>query len=299
MTDANAVNTPSSAAPKITREYFEEHEVYKSYKGYLCSAVDAKDDNLDNFFQACVHFGYIPSLELIDWIIDETNIIDVTRRLEFPVYTFLQEYKFKLYVSPVTGQPRMFVGYANSYLVRLPLWAGWTAASANGSKAKMKLYYTCEAEKNNAHEAQILEELRFTIDWEEPFERLFKFSAYKSDNASAQIQNAILLSVAKVVIRFPGLILPAPGSEDTPAAEMMRRKFSGRPFDVREVPSPFNPCYDGHIIVQSGVDPLAEIHRNHPPNSEEFEMYLQKLDEEAKNKRRKLEEKKAKQSIDS
>ncbi|KAH0028405.1 hypothetical protein KCU78_g3654, partial [Aureobasidium melanogenum] len=63
---ADSVNTPNPAAPTITRECFEEQEIYKTFKGYLCSAGDATDDDLEDFYQLCVRFGYIPNLETVN-----------------------------------------------------------------------------------------------------------------------------------------------------------------------------------------------------------------------------------------
>ncbi|KAH0166066.1 hypothetical protein KCU67_g4470, partial [Aureobasidium melanogenum] len=232
MAGADSVSTPNPAAPTITREYFEEQEIYKIYKGYLCSAVDAKDDDLENFYQLCVRFGYIPNLETVNWIIKETNIIDVTRRLEFPVYPFVQEFQYDFHVARDTNQPRMLVGHVPSDHGRRPLYAGWLPATGDDLKANIKFYSKPYANEHGSGELDIHDETRNQIEWEEPFEQIFKLSKYEPTHESALIQDSILLSIAKIVARFPGLAKPV--NVNNLAHDVMGQAFIERLLVPRE-----------------------------------------------------------------
>ncbi|KAG9603118.1 hypothetical protein KCU77_g1254, partial [Aureobasidium melanogenum] len=234
MAGANSVNTPKPAALTITREYFEEQETYKTYKGYLRPTGDAKDDDLENFYQLCVRFGYIPNLETVNWIIKETNIIDVTRRLEFPVYPFVQEFQYDFHVARGTNQPRMLVGHVPSDHGRHPLYAGWLPATGDDLKARMKFYSKPYANEHGSGELDIHDETRNQIEWEEPFEQNFKLSKYEPTHGSALIQDSILLSVAKIVVRFPGLAKPVNANNLT--HDVMGQAFIERFLVPREDP---------------------------------------------------------------
>ncbi|KAG9757511.1 hypothetical protein KCU73_g4370, partial [Aureobasidium melanogenum] len=260
---------------QLTREQFEEHEVWKAYKGYL-PETDPQDPNFENFYQLCLRFGYIPNLDAINWIIREANLIDFTRRLQFPVYAFLQEFKFDFHVDPKTHRPRMLVAHIYTEAGPCPIWAGWSSAGIRDSKARMKLYVQPHADENGTGDIQIAEGYRCAFHWEEPFETLFKLGKYTPTHANALTQNAILLSVAKVIVRFPGLVRPPPGRENSGPWLRMRAAFSSRPFDIREHPSPLSPWWDAYDIFNTGVVGFIGIHAHHPPDSEGMKRYLQK-----------------------
>ncbi|KAG9700142.1 hypothetical protein KCU95_g1077, partial [Aureobasidium melanogenum] len=204
---------------QLTREEFEEHEVWQAYN------------------------GYISSLDTINWVITEASLIDPSRRLQLPIYAFLQEFKFDLHVAEDTEQPRMLVATVHTDEGPCPIWAGWSWADEGATskeevrgseevQAKMKLYLQPHADKFGPHEANIPEGYRAAFKWEEPFEVLFKLGEYEPTRTNASIQNFILLGVAKVRTRFPGLVKPPPGPEDTGPWLAMRAAFSDRPFDA-------------------------------------------------------------------
>lgn len=88
---------------------------------------------------------------------------------------------------------------------------------------------------------------------------------------AAQVQDAILLSVAKVVNRFPGLVREAPNPFDRRGRiSTVSSKFSQRPFDDREPESPDSPFLEAFRKLNSGPDPAKNLHRCHPPDSENF-----------------------------
>lgn len=278
---AAAASSGPSGTPtfQLTRDQFEAHEVWQLYQGYL-SPGDAQDPNFENFYQLCLRFGYIPSLDMINWIISQAFIIDPSRRLQYPVYAFLQEFKFDLHVDNNTHQPRMIVAHVHTDIGPCPIWAGWWPATGNASKPKMKLYLKPQADEDGTGEIQISEEYRVALKWEEPFEVLFKLSKYEPTHAQASIQNSILLSVVKVLVRFPGLIKPRPGLEKSGAWLDMRLAFSSRPFDIREVPSRFSPCWDAFRLLHTGKDGLTTNHAFHPPGTQGHARFLEQKAEQ-------------------
>lgn len=190
---------------QLTRDQFEEHGVWQAYEDYL-QPGDAQDPNFENFYQLCLRFGKIPSLETINWIIREVNLIDPSRRLQFPVYAFLQEFKFDFHVAQDTDQPRMLVAHVHTDEGPCSIWACWSWADEGmSSKAKMKLYLEPHADELGSHEANIPEDHRVAFKWDEPFEVLFQLDKYEPIHVNVSIQDTILLSVAKVLTRFPSL----------------------------------------------------------------------------------------------
>ncbi|KAH0279593.1 hypothetical protein KCU91_g1655, partial [Aureobasidium melanogenum] len=314
---------------QLTRKEFEQHEVWQAYKGYL-RAFDSQDRNFDNFYQLCLRFGYVPSLDTINWIIRESNLIDTSRRLQFPVYAFMQEFQFVMHVAHDTNQPRILIAHVHTDEGPCPIWAGWSAldeeepsdaeesskpkkkkkkkavakkdsetqndsVAQKKSKAKMKLYLQPYTDESGPGEANIPEEYRAAFKWEEPFEVLFNMGKYEANHKNAVIQNTILLGVAKVLTRFPGLVKPPPGQENSGPWLMMRAAFSNRPFDIRELPSAVSPWWGGHDTLISGPNTYAENHANHPPGSQGWKRYLvMKAEKKVEDAKKKVENAKLK-----
>ncbi|KAH0155123.1 hypothetical protein KCU67_g8843, partial [Aureobasidium melanogenum] len=283
-TAPGSVDSPGNPAFQLTREEFEEHEVWQAYNGYL-EGNGPQDPNFENFYQLCLRFGYIPSLDTINFVIREASLCDPSRRLQLPVYAFLQEFKFDLHVAEDTDQPRMLVATVHTKEGKVPIWAGWSSAGKSSSTAKMKLYLQPHADEFGSHEADIPEGYRAAFKWEEPFEVLFKLGEYEPTHTNASIQNSILLGVAKVLARFPGLVKPPPGREDTGPWLAMRAAFSDRPFDVRERPSAVSPFWGGFDLLISGTDVWATNHAYHPPGSKGMKRYMLKEAQERAEKK--------------
>jgi hypothetical protein len=75
--------------PKLTPEDLEHSNIFSVYENYLVAQADATDYLQGTFAKLCRYFKRIPTLDLINWIIQEANIIDEKHRLNFPVYAFI------------------------------------------------------------------------------------------------------------------------------------------------------------------------------------------------------------------
>jgi hypothetical protein len=180
--------------PKLTSKELRYAPVVLLYKGYLVSQADAQDDNLEKLTKLCRRFNWIPTIDLVNNIIRKTNIIDEKHRLNFPVYAFMQEFKFTMCVPYTTEQSRLLVGM-------LPVEGG-------------------------------------------------------------------------VVLRFPGLLRAAPGTQDRLAISDAagHPEYSQSPFTSSKVavktPEPKNPYSEALDILNSGPSPADDVHRCHPPDQQ-------------------------------
>ncbi|KAG9520820.1 hypothetical protein KCV07_g4024, partial [Aureobasidium melanogenum] len=268
--------------PKLTMAEIKKEPVFMLYRNYLSSKVDAPDTGLDNFVDLCQRFNWIPTLDMVNFVTDEANIIDEEHRLEFPVYPFIQEFKFFMYACPETDHARMLVGKIHHLYGVQEVWAGWSKANDDPetgepeSAAETMLYYTPFVERDGSDKLECEQHERTIITWEEPFESLFRMSDihdYRDPEEcqrSSKIQDAIMLSVAKVVVRFPGLMRPFDDEIDSMEAQFHLSNFSPRPFDDREACSPHSGYWPACAIINSGPDPSVREHRCHPPDSPRF-----------------------------
>jgi hypothetical protein len=267
--------------PKLTSKALRYAPVILLYKGYLVSQADAQDDNLENLTKLCRRFNWIPTIDLVNNIIRETNIIDEKHRLNFPVYAFMQEFKFTMCVPYTTEQSRLLVGMLPvEGGVQLEVWAGWPGTiehpGGTTTAAQTVLYNAAQA-REGASKLEFHPEVREQIIWDKPLEELFeisKISKGKTLKSTVQVQNTILLSVAKVVLRFPGLLRGAPGTQDRLAISGAagHPEYSQRPFTSSKVavktPEPKNPYSEALDILNSGPSPADDVHRGHPPDQQ-------------------------------
>jgi hypothetical protein len=241
------------------------------YKGYLRSATDANDGLSDSIFERlCLHFHCIPSIDLINWIIQKADIIDERCRLNFPVYAFLQHFVFKVSLSDETDEPRMLVGYLNREHGVEQVWLGWSGAEDRSQElitaAKTRLYDAPQARKGICP-LEFIPEVREYIRWIEPLEMLFEMSKFtKAMNlkTAVKVQNAILLSVAKVVFRFPGLTNRR--IRTFPFSEYSKWPFTR--FDCTRAPLRKHPYETALKILNFGQSPADGVHRCHPPDQQ-------------------------------
>ncbi|KAG9661872.1 hypothetical protein KCU64_g2300, partial [Aureobasidium melanogenum] len=110
----------------LTMAEIKKGPVFMLYRNYFKNKVDAVDEDLNNFTYLCMRYDWIPTIDQVNFIIKEANFIDGKHRLEFPVYPFMQEFKFLLYVAPDTNQPRMLVGKVPFSHGKQEIWAGWS-----------------------------------------------------------------------------------------------------------------------------------------------------------------------------
>ncbi|KAG9855960.1 hypothetical protein KCU98_g1678, partial [Aureobasidium melanogenum] len=259
--------------PKLTMAEIKRGPVFMLYRNYLKNKVDAVDEDLTNFTNLCMRYNWIPTMDQVNFMIEQANLIDEKHRLEFPVYPFMQEFKFLLYVAPDTNQPRMLVGKIPFSLGKQEVWAGWSKSTDNKNAAKLMLYYLPCPDGDDAGAFDLEPYNRNWIKWEEPFETLFQMSRIldlDSLDSSVDVQNAIMMSVAKVVIRFPGLMRPFDEHIDSLAAQLHRATFSSRPFDEFEPMSTESAYWDAYDLINSGLVFSEREHRCHPPDSDKF-----------------------------
>ncbi|KAG9700243.1 hypothetical protein KCU95_g756, partial [Aureobasidium melanogenum] len=289
---ANALQV---AKPKLSRRALKYETVFLVYKGYLKLQADAQDDNLENLTRLCLRFNWVPSIDTVNWLILEANLIDEKHRLNFAVYPFMQEFKFLMGATHGTKQPRLFVGILRFHQGQTEVWAGWPkiARDTNSTTtARTELYDSPEAMDEDGQAAPVHDlspELRRRIKWDEPLEKLFRMSEIlrREGNLSkaAQVQDAILLSVAKVVIRFPGLLRASPNpNERRGHISTDTFEFSQRPFDDREPESPDSPFLEAYRKLNYGPDPAKSVHRCHPPDSKKFKPDVKAFEIRAGNK---------------
>ncbi|KAH0361744.1 hypothetical protein KCU65_g8532, partial [Aureobasidium melanogenum] len=226
--------SPSTVA-RIARTYgsiyppdsFRADPIFSLYRGYLKTQADAQDEDLENLAYLCFRFQKCPEIDRLNRLIQEANIIDEKHRLDFPVYFFMQEFKFKMYIADKTEQPSLFVGSLPHHGGQMEVWAHWTKseedseAEQNNTAVKTVLYNTPNI-KNSEDRKELVcgiqPDWRKFIQWDEPLEQLFQLSKLtnRSLRSTVQVQNAILLSVAKVVIRYPGLMKLTTEQESNP-----------------------------------------------------------------------------------
>ncbi|KAH0289466.1 hypothetical protein M436DRAFT_82685 [Aureobasidium namibiae CBS 147.97] len=261
---------------KPTPQVVRSAPVFLLYKYYLRPWTDADDPKLKTLEQFCRRFKWIPSLELINSIIHKANIIDEEVRLNFPIYAFMEFHNFKVCISDTTGEPRLFVGHlVREHGATEEVWAGWSGAKKGSREritaANTRLYHVPRVQKETC-EIEFNPEVRKHIRWDYALDDLFglgQLHHIRNLQCIVQIQNAILLSVAKVLLRFPGLMQLAD-------CRRRRRGFgftecSRRPFTRfdragrRSLPlrHPFQATLD---ILNFGPSPADGVHDCHPPD---------------------------------
>jgi hypothetical protein len=276
--DGVVPTTPKLKA--LTTKKLRYAPVILLYNNYLVSQVDAQDDNLGNLTRLCRRFNWIPTIDMVNKIISEANIIDEKHRLNFPVYAFMQEFKFVMCVSEETGHARLFVGTLPvEGGLRLDVWAGWPEqerSSGENITAAQTVLYNAPQARDGASKLELNPEVREQIIWDDPFEELFQVSQIFKDKAlksAVQVQNAILLSAAKVVLRFPALMKVAPGTSDRLAKSTAydHPGYSQRPFTKSHEsskPLPRNPYKQTLGIFKCESSPSGGVHRCHPPDQQ-------------------------------
>jgi hypothetical protein len=251
------------------------------YKNYLASQVDAQDDNLENLTRLCRRFNWIPTIGLVNRVVTKTNIIDEKHRLNFSIYAFMQEFKFMMCVSEKTEQSRLLaVTLPIEGGVRLDVWAGWLHPEECPGEiitAAQTVLYIAPQARDGASKLELNPEVREQIMWDEPYEELFQMSQiFKDKNlrSAVQVQNPILLSVVKVLIRFPGLMRVAPGTRDRLAecASVGHPEYSRRPFTNSHAPVgpvPYVPYTEASCMFNHETTRGEDgVHRCHPPDQQ-------------------------------
>ncbi|KAH0025643.1 hypothetical protein KCU78_g4659, partial [Aureobasidium melanogenum] len=264
------------AKSKLSPQDLKYETVFLVYKGYLKLQADAQDDNLENLTRLCLRFNWVPSIDTVNWLIQEANIVNEKHRLNFPIYPFMQEFKFLMCVTMQTNQPRLFVGVLTFHKGSTEVWAGWseTKKDANSTTTvKTELYDSPKAEAGEALELDLKPAWRRHIKWDEPLEQLFQMSEVLENGQNlgkaAQVQDAILLSVAKVVTRFPGLMRVPLDSKVSRGCITRTSGFPERPFDDCEPKSPDSSFLEAHRKLNSGPDATMSAHRCHPPDRDD------------------------------
>lgn len=285
--------------PKRPREDYFKEPVFSRYRDYLKSQADAQDKGLENLASLCFRFQRCPDMDELNCLIQEANIINEKHRLNFPVYFFMQEFKFKMYIADETEQPSLFVGTLPHYGGQMEVWAHWpkskgdSNAEQNNTAVKTVLYNTPNTEGSEDSEdskdgednedneyiednadsedkkelvCEIQPDWRKHIQWDEPLEQLFQLSKLTNRKlrSTVVVQNAILLSVAKVVIRFPGLMKLTTEQEGKPDYIKATRVpvDLSRAWSRRYARRRFPKAYD---ILNSGPDLTKGVHRGQPP----------------------------------
>lgn len=296
-TEANG-DVKISRESKLKPEAVTSAPVFLRYKNYLKFKSDAQDDNLETFTELCQQFKRIPPVDLVNWIIQKANIIDEKHRLNFPVYAFMEFFKFDVCVSDRTDRPRLRIGCVRKkYGVLQQVWAGWPRVQV--TEAKLYNLPNPEIPACRAVEHEYDQEVRKKIVWVEPLEKLFGISQIlegRSFKNAVQVQDAIILSVVKVVIRFPGLMN---------LVDCRRRRKgldpdnSAKPFTRFDKPHsrpirkhPYQKTLD---MLNSGPSAADRLHRCHPSDQQTISGVMaarsnvEKL-ENRKRKRDRLEE---------
>jgi hypothetical protein len=126
-------------------------------------------------------------------------------------------------------------------------------------------------------------EAREHIVWYKPLEELFEMSKLLKDRelkTAVQVQNAILLSVAKMVLYFPGLIEVGPDTKDRLAGSVapINRFLSQRPFDDfdDDYSIPTSPWEDTIHVLDFLPGNGSGGSRCQPPNPKKVAMKLKK-----------------------
>jgi hypothetical protein len=266
--------------PKLTSEDLCYTPIFLLYNNYLVHQNDAQDHGLKNLAKLCLRYNWIPSIHQVDWLIQEANLGDEKHRLNFPAYAFMQEFKFEMFMTASAQQPRLLVGHVDTGGVRLEVWAGWPemrqSPRASTSAADTVLYNGPRAQ-GFEYTLKFGPDVRHFIEWVEPLEELYQMSKILEDKprrSAIQVQNAILLGVARGLLRFPGLMKVAPDMYDELAgsAASDHPEFSERPFDSFDDPTksplPQNPYQDALDSIKSGHSPTGGVHICHPPNQQ-------------------------------
>lgn len=267
--------------------------VFLLYKDYLKFKTDAQDHNLETFTKLCRHFKRIPPIDLVNWIIQKANIVDEKHRLNFPVYAFMEFFKFDVCISDKTDRPRLRVGcIPKKYETLREVWAGWPHVKVN----EVKLYDMSHPEAGAAGrytEHEYDQEVRKKIIWAESLERLFGMSQIlegRSFKNAVQVQDAIILSVVKVVLRFTNLM----NLVDCRRRRKLRNPdCSPMPFTIFDRPNktpirahPYQKALDK---LNSGSSAADTLHRCHPPDQQTISGIIA-----ARSRVEKLEERKRK-----
>ncbi|KAG9674964.1 hypothetical protein KCU99_g3350, partial [Aureobasidium melanogenum] len=258
--------------PKKPRDYYLDQPIFGLYRSYLKTQADAQDENLENLSTLCFRFQRCPKITSVERLIQEANIVNEKHRLNFPVYFFMQEFKFKMYIADETEQPSLFVGTIPHHGGQMEVWAHWLKSDEGSEEEQNKtalttiLYNTPHFEERDKLVLEVKSDWRKYIQWDEPLEQLFQLSNLTNRNlrSTVQVQNAILLSVAKVVIRFPGLMKLTTEQESKPdyvKATRVRVDFSSIK-SRRSAKRKFPKAYD---IFNSGPDLAKGVHRGQPP----------------------------------
>ncbi|KAH0169720.1 hypothetical protein KCU67_g2943, partial [Aureobasidium melanogenum] len=238
---------------EYSREHYRNEPIFSLYRGYLKTQADARDENLENLAILGQHHQR-------------------KHRLNFPVYFFMQEFKFKMYIADETEQPSLFVGTIPHHGGQMEVWAHWFKSEEGSEEEQNKtavttmLYNAPHFEERDKLLLEVKSDWREYIQWDEPLEQLFQLSKLtnRSLRSTVQAQNAILLSVAKVVIRFPGILKLTAEQESKPdyvKATRIRVDFS-KIWSRRYAKRMFPKAYD---ILNSGPDLAKGVHRGQPP----------------------------------
>jgi hypothetical protein len=185
-------------------------------------------------------------------------------------------------VSDAGDQPRLEVGYLDvKHGSLLEVWAGCPETKKNAPRepittAKIKLYHVSRTERGIC-ELECNPEVRKDISWAEGLRKLFDFHRLvecKKLKTAVQVQNAIILSIIKVLLRFPGLMVPVDVRKHKRRMRLAKRhpEFMAHPFDRSDrhdrSPLPENPYKVALDIVNFVSSPADKVHRCHPPDQQ-------------------------------
>ena len=292
--------TKANGVVKILRESELKLEavtsapVFLIYKDYLKFKIDAQDHNLETFTKLCRHFKRIPPIDLVNWIIQKANLVDEKHRLNFPVYAFMQFFKFDVCISDKTDRPRLRVGCVpREHGALREVWAGWPQARTTEAKLYDLPHHNAPAWQNIEDEYD--QEVRKKIIWAEPLEKLFGMSQIlegRSFKNAVQVQDAIILSVVKVVLRFTNLMNLVDCRKRrkrlNPECSPMPFTNFDRPNNTPVFGHPYQKALD---MLNSGSSAADKLHRCHPPDQQTISGIIA-----ARSSVDKLEERKRKRS---
>lgn len=207
---------------------------------------------LENFCELRERFGDTSWIKL-DWIVEEAQLghrVVEVEVLNIPCFYFVQCYPW--FMRNLDRGVRLFVGHIPIYRTDYELWVGWEQSDV--PNAPPKLIFHGHADKDHDDiKIAITPDVRKHIKWWFSLEQIFKFSCMGNNITDTVIrQDAHLRAIAKVLARFPGLVVERdPTSEETVIA-VNGPGWSKFPFTDREQQKPENPYRDFTRLLNLG-----------------------------------------------
>ncbi|KAG9526485.1 hypothetical protein KCU93_g5533, partial [Aureobasidium melanogenum] len=195
----------------------------------------------------------------LDWIVEQARLghkVIKVEVLNIPCFYFMQNYPW--YMRKLNKGVRLFVGHMRNHRYRCEIWVQWHPSKVTSAPPELKFYGDCDDDHEDI-ELAIIPEVRRFIEWQPCFEKVFKFSSM-GNNVTDTVtrQDAHLLAIAKVLARFPGLVMECHPESDQKIIQANGRGWCKFPFTDREAPKAENPYKDFFRLLNNGSIDVKE-----------------------------------------